>query len=82
MIQPDILEILCCPETRQRLKFADPRTLEAVNQRIAAGQLQNRGGEKAEKPLTQALVREDGKWLYPIYDDIPFLLSEEALPIE
>jgi uncharacterized protein YbaR (Trm112 family) len=28
------------------------------------------------------LVREDGTLLYPIVDDIPVLLTEEAIPLE
>ncbi len=41
----------------------------------------NRGGAGVREPIEGGLVRQDGKWLYPIRDDIPIMLVEEALPL-
>lgn len=37
--------------------------------------------ELAALELSAALVREDGEIAYPIRDEIPILLPEEALPL-
>ncbi len=81
MIAPDLLEILRCPETRQRLTLADPAAIAACNARIAAGQARNAAGAVVTEPLQGGLLREDGRRLYPIRDEIPILLVEEALDV-
>jgi uncharacterized protein YbaR (Trm112 family) len=81
MIALDLLEILRCPETRQRLALADPATLEACNARIAAGEVQNLAGQTVADPLPGALVRADGQRLYPIRGEIPILLVEEGIAV-
>ena len=53
--------------------------MAAVNQAIAAGGLRNKGGEAVTEPIGGGLVREDGKLLYPIRDEIPVMLVEEAI---
>ena len=82
MIDKDLLDILACPETHQRLSEARPMMIEATNTRIAAGELRNVGGEAVGEPLESGLVREDGRVLYPVRDGIPVLLIHEGLPLE
>ena len=82
MVNPELLEILVCPETKQTLKLADEDTLGKVNQAVAAGGLTNQGGNRVKKPLVEGLVREDGKVLYPVIDDIPVMLLDEAIRLE
>ncbi len=80
MIAPDLLAILCCPETRQPLALADVALLDRINAHLAAPEpLLNRGGDRVLEPLSAALVRQDNALLYPIRDDIPILLVEEAI---
>ena len=31
--------------------------------------------------VAEGLVREDGDWLYPVRDDIPIMLIDEAIPL-
>jgi uncharacterized protein YbaR (Trm112 family) len=33
------------------------------------------------EPVDGGLVRSDGRFLYPIRDDIPIMLVEEAIPL-
>jgi uncharacterized protein YbaR (Trm112 family) len=80
-ISSDLLEILVCPETKQPVTMAGEEVLGPVNEKIAAGSLRNRGGEKVEKPITEGLVREDGKVLYPVDDGIPVMLIEESIEL-
>jgi uncharacterized protein YbaR (Trm112 family) len=80
-VSSELLEILACPETKQPVTLAGDEVLSAVNEKISAGTLRNRGGEKVEKPITEALVREDGKILYPVDDGIPVMLIEESIEV-
>jgi len=82
MVNQELLEILVCPETKQTLKLADEETLEKVNQAVAAGGLMNQGGNRVKKPIVEGLVREDGNVLYPVKDDIPVMLLDEAIRLE
>lgn len=81
MIDKDLLEILACPETHQPLAVADAALLEKVNAAIAKGEAKNVGGEAVTDALDGGLVREDGKIVYPIRDDIPVLLIDEGIPV-
>lgn len=49
---------------------------------LKKGEVQNRGEQKVEQPIDGGLVREDGAYLYPIQDDIPIMLIDEAIPLE
>ena len=77
-----LLEILVCPQTKQPVKVAGADLMERVNQAVAAGTLKNRGGETVRDPISEGLVREDGGVLYPVRDDIPVMLLDEAIPLE
>lgn len=81
MIDEQLLEILACPEDKSPVHLADEALVRQVNQAIAAGRLSNRAGNSVSEPIDGGLVREDGQWLYPIRDDIPVMLVEEALPL-
>jgi uncharacterized protein len=77
MLSPELLEIVRCPETMQRLSMAPPELLDRLN----AGPLSNRSGNPATLPLEGGLLREDGTVLYPIVHGIPVLLIDEAVVI-
>jgi uncharacterized protein YbaR (Trm112 family) len=81
VLSKELLEILVCPETKQQVKLADESLLEELNGRIASGELKNRNGEVVAEPLEAGLVRADGAVLYPVRDDIPVMLVEEAIPL-
>jgi uncharacterized protein YbaR (Trm112 family) len=80
-MDPELLKILCCPETRQELHVADPAFLEDLNRQVAAGQLRNRAGHAVTETFEEALVRADGKFVYAVRDGIPILLVEEGIAI-
>lgn len=81
MIDPDLLEILVCPETKQSLSEADGRLVALLNEAIERGEVQNRAGEALGAPVDGGLVREDRQVLYPIRDRIPVMLIDEAIPL-
>ena len=80
-VDPELLEILICPETRQPVRAATPEELARVNERIRSGELRNRGGDPVGTELGEALVREDGRVLYPVDDGIPVMLVEESIAL-
>jgi uncharacterized protein YbaR (Trm112 family) len=67
-MDPSLLEILCCPVTRQPLRVADAATADRV--RAAAG-----------REVSEVLVREDGTAAYPVVQGIPVLVPEEAIAL-
>jgi len=81
MLDRDILAVLCCPETHQALALAESSLIEKLNQHITAGQLHNRAGHVVEEKLDGGLVRSDQKYLYPIRQEIPIMLIDEAIPL-
>ena len=81
MIDPELLKILCCPETHQTLAPADPALIEKLNAQIQTGSLRNRAGKTVSDKFEDGLVRQDGKFLYPIRQNIPIMLIDEAIPL-
>ena len=81
MLDPELLDILVCPETRTPVRMADALLLEALNRHIEAGDARNRRGDTLRDPVQAGLVREDGEWLYPIRDGIPIMLIDEAVAV-
>ncbi len=82
MIDSELLEILCCPETKQPVTLVEGEAIERINEKIAAGSVNNRGGEAVKDKIDAGLLREDKKYLYPIRDDIPIMLEDEAIPFD
>jgi uncharacterized protein YbaR (Trm112 family) len=80
-ISDELLEILVCPETKQPVAVADDALIARINADIEAGRLRNRGGDKVAGPISEGLVREDGKVVYVIEDGIPVMLIEESIEL-
>lgn len=80
-IDPELLSLLACPDSRQPLAEAGADVLEKVNGAIQAGGFKNKGGADVEQVLEAGLVREDGSIVYPVRDGIPVLLVEEGLAV-
>lgn len=80
MIHPELLEILCCPETRQPVRLAPEALVESVNRAIR-GKSETPAGGDGTGALQGGLVREDGEFLYPIRNGIPIMLIEERIAI-
>lgn len=78
-IDDTLLGLLRCPRTGSQLRPATNEEVNAANGRIAAGQLRDASGEIVAEPLEGALVTLCGAWLYPIRDQIPTMIPEEAI---
>lgn len=82
MVDPELLDMLCCPETKEDVSLADEALVGKLNALAESGQLKNRGGEIVKEKMDAGLVRADRKFLYPIREDIPIMLIDEAIPLE
>jgi uncharacterized protein YbaR (Trm112 family) len=82
MIDKELLDILACPENKTPVKLAEQALVDEINVQIEKGEVKNRGGEAVEKKIDGGLIREDGAYLYPIEDDIPIMLIDEAIPLK
>ncbi|MBD3390769.1 MAG: hypothetical protein GF418_01930 [Chitinivibrionales bacterium] len=82
MIDKELLDILCCPETKQDIHYVEGGPIDAINRKIKEGTLKNRGGDEVKEPIDAGLLRQDRKFLYPIRQDIPIMLIDEGIPFE
>ena len=80
MIAPELLEVLCCPADRAAVRLATPAELETLNTRIANG-VKNNGGSAVAEKLEAAIIRVDGTFAYPVREEIPVMLIDEAIPL-
>lgn len=74
-----LISLLRCPETMQTVRVANAAELANCNQRIAAGDIFTKSGIQRTEKLTAGLLREDARLLFPVENDIPVMLIEEAL---
>lgn len=74
-----LLDILCCPSSKQSLHLLSSNQLENLNKAISEQSVQQLDGQKLTAPLKQALITKDQKIIYRIDDGIPVLLSEEGI---
>ena len=81
MLDAELIELLVCPESKQSLRPVDPEALARLNEAIAGGRVHNRGGSLLSVPVRAGLVREDGRLLYPVREDIPIMLLDESIEL-
>lgn len=80
-VNPELLEILVCPETKQSVRLAPQELLDRLAREVQAGRLRTRGGDAVKHPILEGLLREDGQVLYPVDDGIPVMLIEESIQL-
>ena len=80
-VDPELLKILCCPETHQPVSEADAALVARLNDRIKNGSLKDRSGKSVTEAIDGALLRQDRHVFYPVRDRIPIMLIEEAIPL-
>lgn len=75
-----LLDILCCPVTRQPLSLLEACGLESLNLAITSAGAHRADGSAQTSTLREALVTQDRKIIYRVDDGIPVLLAEEGIP--
>lgn len=81
MIPENLLQILICPETKQKLSIAQKEMIDRLNGGIRRGHIKNRLQKVVTQTLDGGLLREDQKIIYPIRNNIPVLLMDEGIPL-
>ncbi|HST27674.1 MAG TPA: Trm112 family protein [Rudaea sp.] len=76
-----LLDILCCPATKQPLRALTRAELDALNHAIAAGGARTTAQAPVSAALAAGLITADGKRVYRIDDDIPVMLADEAIMV-
>jgi len=61
--------------------MAEAEVVAKLNQQVGAGTLKNRAGKPVTVALDSGLIREDGQFLYPVRNDSPVMLTDEAIPL-
>lgn len=80
-LQEKTLAMLRCPNDRSTLRAGEPALVARLNDAIHARRLRNHAGQLVVRPLDGALVRAAGDLAYPIVDEIPVMLYDEAIPL-
>ena len=80
MIDPKFVRMLRCPIDKTPLEVAGAALVDAINQAITRGDAFDRIDQKVEQTIDGGLC--SGAWLYPIRDNIPSLVADEAIKID
>ncbi|MDC1072162.1 Trm112 family protein [Gammaproteobacteria bacterium] len=78
-IDRKLLEILCCPATKQSLVVMSSDELSAINLKIAAGEITNAGQKIVAQPLEEGLITQNRLRIYRVDDGIPVMLEAESI---
>lgn len=78
-IDKRLLDILCCPESKQPVKLLNATQLQALNSAQRQQALKLADGSELGGPLKAGLITSDGKTIYRIEDDIPVMLVDQAI---
>ncbi len=78
-IHRELLEILCCPQSKVPVEMMSEEQVSRLNALIEAGKVAYAGGGAIEKPFSEGLITTDGRTIYRIDDDIPVMLIEQSI---
>ena len=81
-VDPELVEILVCPDTKLNVDLAPAETVEKINLAIKENNIFNVDGQSVNDPLQDGLLREDDKIIYPVRDSIPIMLIGEGIPMD
>ena len=81
MIDRKLLDILCCPVSKQPLALLNGSELAALNRAIGDGGVKRADGERQREVLREGLITRDHRTVYRVDDGIPVLLADEAIAI-
>ncbi len=74
-----LLEILCCPVTRQPVLPLNARQLDALKQAQQDTGVRFDDGSQASEAIEAGLITRDGKRVYLIVDGIPVMLADQVV---
>lgn len=74
-----LLELLCCPVSKSPLQRLSQSRLAKLNDLIKQGSVQTVDHQAVTAALSEALITDDSKVIYPVEDSIPILLEERGI---
>jgi uncharacterized protein YbaR (Trm112 family) len=80
-VSDDFLKLVLCPVEQSPLSRADSDLLDRLNQAIGDQRIQDRVGQPVTEPVAFGLVNASRQLLYPVVDDIPNLIVDDAIPL-
>ena len=78
-LDPKLLDILCCPVSKQPVSPLSEARLATVNAAIATGQGTQANDTIVVTPLDEGLITKNKQRIYRIDDGIPVMLEEESI---
>jgi uncharacterized protein YbaR (Trm112 family) len=74
-----LLDILCCPMTKQPLALLNSAQLATLNAAIQAGGVKRNDDSPQTQAISKGIITRDHTLIYRIDSDIPVLLGDEAI---
>ena len=81
-LDPKLLDILCCPVSKQPVFPLSEEELKTVNAAITAGQVTQADDRVVKTPLSEGLITKNKQRIYRIDDGIPVMLEEESITVD
>jgi uncharacterized protein YbaR (Trm112 family) len=81
-ISKELIQMLRCPETKEMLAEAPESLIAKINEAIEQKVAYYRNNTPVLERIDGGLLRADGKYLYPVREDIPILLVDESIVID
>lgn len=80
-LDPFLLEILVCPETRANVALGNAEIVKQVNAAIEKGTLTMKSGERVLEKVDALVVRQDNEVAYAVRDGIPIMLISQQISL-
>lgn len=78
-IDRKLLDVLCCPVTKQPVRVMKREEVTALNERINAGEVRYQDDQTVDTPLSEGLITANEERVYRVDDGIPVMLEERAI---
>ncbi len=75
-----LLQILRCPVTKQSLSYLSEQKLNDLNTQITDRTVRYSDGTFVEDTLDEALITDNGSFIYRIDSNIPVMLQDRSIP--
>lgn len=76
-----LLDVLCCPVSKQPLRPLNRDQLRRLNEAIAEGTIRRLDDSVVSEPLVEGLLTQNGERVYRVDDGIPIMLEEHAMAV-